>query len=355
MPDKRLCKVCGTPRRLTAEHEWLGDGTIVQRENPDHRMIFIETENIARTFGGVEEIINMSIERIIIEAKRRATFDFVDHTLPGIVKAIVRIIGLRPVVRDISNLGRVMGYGDIKLVSLHRMHGKDDYITLSITEPYSLPLFCGDLAGAFNAVNRRQVAVSYERTNGDAYEVTGHISSHPVELRDRLRTRAYSHKPGDIVLERCAKCGGPRALSEYVWHPDRGVAIHRERGRRMATLGPAALDAVIDDLQDELGETIPAVIIEAQKRFIKTGFYGLEEIASIELFRKELAIRGLGNLCEVEWVEDHLNIRLENPCLHPVIAGLILGFFELASGSEGKVDWTTMEDGDLIVKVSSAV
>ncbi len=354
MPDKGLCPVCGVPRRLTAEHEWSSGGTIVQRKNPEHRMVFIETENVNRTFSGVEEIIETSIERIIVEAKRRATFDFIDHTLPGIVKGIIRVIGLRPVIRNISSLGRVMGYGDISLVSVRRVHGKGDHVTLRIVEPYSLPLFCGDLAGAFNAVNRRQVAVHYRPIDGNDYEVTGHVSMHPLELQDRLKIRHYEHKPGDIALEPCPDCGGPLALADFAWDLDRGVVVHRERGRRMAMLGPAALDAIIDDLEDELGETIPHVIVEAQKRFIKTGFYGLDEITPSELLRKQLAIRGMGNLRNMEWVEDNLRVCLENACLHPVIAGLILGFFEFASGREGSVSWNGKPDGDLEVEVAAA-
>src|SRR4030042_4342535 len=135
MADKRLCPACGTAKRVTKEHEWLKDGTIVQKKNRDPRMVVIETENINATFRGVEEIINMSIERIIMEAKRRATFDFVDHVIPGIVKAIVRIVGVKPVVRDISSLGSVMGYGDIKLVHIHRVHSEGDYAVMSIKEP----------------------------------------------------------------------------------------------------------------------------------------------------------------------------------------------------------------------------
>lgn len=86
MPSKRLCAVCGVARRVIKEDEWLDNGTIVQRANRDHRMIFIETENLASTFSDVEEIINMSIDRVIVEAKRRATYDFVNHSLPAIVR-----------------------------------------------------------------------------------------------------------------------------------------------------------------------------------------------------------------------------------------------------------------------------
>jgi hypothetical protein len=353
MPGKKLCPVCGASRRVIKEHEWLNDGTIVQRKNRDHRMVFIETENIASTFRGAEEIIGMSIERIIVEAKRRATFDFVDHILPGVVKAIIRLVGLAPVVRDISSLGSVMGYGDIKLVSIHRTHSKGDYATVSIKEPYSIPLFCGDLAGTFNATDRREVGVTYKETAPETYEVTGHISKNPLELQERLQTKPYTHKPGDISFEGCPKCGGPMALSEYQWHLDRGVIENKTRGRRMALVGPASLDAIIDELEKELGETIPQAVIEAQRRFIKTGFYSLEEVGTEELFRKELAIRGLGNLREIEWGEERMRFRLENPCLPLVIVGLVLGFFELASGREGEAEWELTGDGDLVVEVSS--
>lgn len=193
----------------------MDDGTIVQSKNPDHRMVFMEIDNINGTFRGIEAIIGMSIERIIIEAKRRATFDFIDHMLPGPVKAVVRIAGVRLVVSNIRSLASVMGYGHVSLVDIHRVHGKGDYAILRIEEPYSLPLFSGDLAGTFNAIDRREVGVSYQEISPDMFDVTGHISKHPLELKERLQIRPYTHKAGDIELERCSACGGPQALSQY--------------------------------------------------------------------------------------------------------------------------------------------
>ncbi|OFW56919.1 MAG: hypothetical protein A2W01_00630 [Candidatus Solincola sediminis] len=353
MAGKKLCKVCGVPLRVTKEHEWLSNGTIVQRENREHRMVFIETENLAATFSGVEEIIGRSIERIIIEAKRRATFDFVDHMLPAAVKKILRVVGMRPAVKSISALGSVMGFGDIQLVRVHRaqllLH---DYVIMKIKEPYSIALFCGDVAGTFNAVNQREVAVTYKQESTVQYEVTGRISTHPLGLQDRLQAKVYADKEGDVKWQPCAECGGPMELSEYQWHVDRGIIESREHPRRMALVGPASLDAVIEELESELGDSIPQVVIEAQRRFIRTGFYTLEEIASEELFRKQLAIRGLGNVREVEWGEGSMRFRMENQCLHLVIVGLVLGFFELAFGREGVVQWEVTDGGDLVVEVA---
>lgn len=349
----RLCPECGVPKRIVKEHRWLNDGTIVQSKDPDHRMLFIESEVVNGTFSGIEEIIGMSIERIITEAKRRATFDFIDHMLPGVVKAIVRVVSVRPVIRNVTSLGSVMGYGSIELASIRRVHGKGDYVTVRIREPYSLSLFSGDFAGTFNAIDRREVAVTYKETSPGDYEVTAHISIHPLELQERLQTSPYFHKEGDIELKRCPSCGGPKALSQYEWHPERGVIENRSNGRRMAVLGPASLEAIFDELEKELGENIPQVIVEAQRRFIKSGLFSGQEARDIGDFREQLAIRGLGNIKEFEAGEEGLHMRVENPCLHLMLAGQAQGLYELAFGLEGDVRWELAEDGDLTVDVST--
>lgn len=112
------------------------DGTIVQRRNPEHRTVFIETENISHTFSGIEDIIGMSIENTVVEAKRSAMLDSIDHTIPGLVKSIIRIVGARLINRNLSRLGREVGYGAINLLSMRRARGKGGFVTVSIKEPY---------------------------------------------------------------------------------------------------------------------------------------------------------------------------------------------------------------------------
>ncbi len=352
MSSRKLCSECGASRRIVREHRWLNDGTIVQSKNPDHRMIFIENDNIAGIFSNVEEIIGVSIERIIVEAKRRATFDFVDHILPEIVKAVVRRVGVKPVVRNITALGKVMGYGNIELSKLRRVRDEGDYVTIHTWGIYSVPLFCGDLAGSFNAIDRREVAVNYRELGEGEHEITGHISVHPLELVDRLKPVPYTHKEGDLQLERCGTCGGPKALAEYRWDFESGMIMHRESGRRMVILGPATIDTIVDELEKELGETIPEVVIEAQRRFVRSEFYSLDEARTVEDFRRALSLRGLGNLREMDWGEKRLRFHIENPCLYLPMVGLILGIFELASGSDAQADWKIREDGDLVVEVT---
>ena len=353
MPKMKQCPGCGVPARFVKLHVWRDNGTMVQRENPDHRMTFIENDNIQSTFGVVEEIIGMSIERIIVEAKRRASYDYVDHLLPGAVKAIVRLVGVKPVIRNITALGMVLGYGSLSLEDIRRVHGKGDYVSVRCGEPYSLPLFSGDFAGTFNAVDRREVSVAYEQVGPDEYIITSHITPHPLELQERLQAKQYNSKPGDIAFERCPACGGPQALSRYQWHTDRGVILNKISGRRMAAMGPAALDAIIDELEKELGETIPGVIVEAQRRVVRGGFYSVDEARSEKDFREALALRGMGNLREITWSEGGLRFRIENPCLVLVLVGLVQGIFELVTNRDSTVDWEITADGDLVVEVSA--
>jgi hypothetical protein len=121
----------------------------------------------------------------------------------------------------------------------------------------------------------------------------------------------------------------------------------------MAMLGPAALDAIFEELEKELGGNIPEVVIEAQRRFVKDGFSSSQEVRGIEDFRQELALRGIGSLKEFKADKDGLQVRIENPCLYLMLVGLVHGLFELAFGREGDVEWELAEDGDLTVRVVS--
>ncbi len=351
MLNGKLCPSCGAPRRMVRELRWLSNGTIVQRKNPYHRMVFIECDNINATYHTIEEIIGAPVAHLLIEAKRKATFDFIDHMLLTGVKNLVKLAGTRLIARNITVLASMFGYGKIKLVDIRRIHGRDDYATFRITEPYSLPLFCGDMAGTLNAVDRREVGVTHEQVTAGVYEVTGSVSEHPLELKGRLEPRKYHYKPGDIEMERCPACGGPELLSQYRWDLERGVIQSDVTGHRKAMIGPAALESVVDELEREHGEMIPRAVIEAQKRFVKTGYYSLEEASSEEGLRMHLAKRGLGNLREMEWNGDRLFLRLENACLHLFLVGLAQGLFELATGADTEVAWGPTVDDEFTIEV----
>lgn len=352
MAKAALCPECGIPGHIYRQIIWRENGTMAQRRNPDHRSVFIECENIDGVFREIEDIIGHSIEHIIVESRSRSSADYLEHILPAAAIRLMRLTRLKPVMRRVSNVGRALGYGDLELTGLRWKGRGDDFIVIRARDPYSLPLLCGDIAGTIGVFDGRSAGITCRQTGPLEYELRSAFSPRAPELRERLAWRRYEYKEGDIELERCSYCGAPRALQDYGFDLEKGVIISRSTGRRMVGVGPAALEAIFDELEKEVGDSIPRVVIEAQRRFVLGGFYTRGEIARRGDMRMQFAIRGLGNLKELHFSREGLRCRMENPCLHLIFIGTLQGFYELVFGQPGEVDWRFREDGDLLVVVS---
>lgn len=105
----RLCKGCGVPLLVGKELIWHDNGVITQAKNPDHRLFFYQSENLDRLFRGIEEIIGLSIEHIVIESKRRDVKEYVEKLLPAPVRKLARYVGLKAMIGRLSTVGRACG------------------------------------------------------------------------------------------------------------------------------------------------------------------------------------------------------------------------------------------------------
>ena len=325
----------------------------MERKNPEQRMLFFESDNIAGLFRNIEEIIGLDIEHIIMESQHRSTCDYVIHLVPPLVRKIVTHVGLKKLTGSLLKLSALMGQGSGTLTSLKVKGSADDHVAIAIRNPWFLPSNCGLISGGLEALTGLESRASYEEISPGEYLITTRISSHPKELEGRLRKRTYPRKEGDIELKRCALCGAPQDLASFSWNVPEGIIETESSGRHMVLMGPGEFEPVFDELQNELGEHIPRVIIEAQRRFVIEGFYSREDIRQEKDLIRHFALRGMGNLREIDLAENRLSARLENPCMHMMMVGLFLGFYELIFGNEGNADWEIDSDGDLIVEVSS--
>ncbi|MBN2028555.1 MAG: hypothetical protein JW854_17520 [Actinobacteria bacterium] len=355
MQEIPLCPMCGVPSRCTDDHLWLGGGVIVQSNDREHRMVLIECDNLDPLFKEIEEIIGVPIERIVIETKRRSSRDYLNNLMPVEVKEMIQSkeLEIRPLVEAVDLIAHVLGYGDPRIAGVRYEKDDEDYIMQHIGEPYSVPLWCGDLAGSSEAVASRDYEVEYRMISPNVLEVKAWPSPRPPELQARLQHKELTIVDGNIELERCPSCGGPTALSAYRWDVERGVIVMADTGRRVAMLGPAYLEAVFDELERELGEEIPRIIVEAQRRFTRKGLYSAEEIGDEDKFRNLLAVRGFGNLQEMRLNERGLVMRIQNPTLHLLLAGLVQGYFETVTGTESDVDWDLTAGSTLELRVAS--
>lgn len=369
------CGECGVPDIVGRELHWESNGIISLAESPHNRMVVFESNIIDNTLEGLEKMLGHSVEPLVVESRRRETRRFIERSFPFEVRNTL-LLGeprssagdyffgrtmshsLDRMRRDISdrviNVARAFGYGSVVL----QWEAEEDYPwrSLVISQPYSLPLWKADFLGTVEAFEGVDMTVIGERIGEDIYHFRVTPGEHPVALRERLRRRRrYPFKAGDMQFERCPACDVPRHISGYRWDPDKGTITASDTGRRVAFFGPLALEAVLDDLEAEYGPAVPEMVIDAQKRYVKSRVDGGMAREVAPRLKELVALRGLGYLAELDIGKGGLEVHMLNSCLHLFMVGLAQALVELANGKEdSRVSWKLEDDGDLHIKVLTA-
>ena len=348
-----FCPECGVPQPIIQGLEWLDNGDIVQRASGGARLILIECENLDPLFKNLEDIMGISIERLLININARGNKYYIYRIIPEEVREMIRNkrLEILPFIESITTLAQLYGAAKYELLGFSYDNCPDDYSQHRITEPYSIPLTVGAYAGAVSGIVGGEIAVDYRKVTPHEYIYTSQWTEYPAILKEKLRMPVYEHKDGDVDLERCGTCGGPRALSQCEWRVHEGKINHKVTGRRMVLLGPAQLDYLFEALREELGDTIPRSVVEAQRRFARTGFYSFDITGDEEDLRTELSLRGLGNLKSFDIGSKGVRLRLDNACLHLILAGLVQGNYELAYDVDSNIEWEYTSEGELSLEV----
>jgi len=333
---------------------WLDNGDIVQRLNPSARVGFMECENLDPVFHNLGDIIGMNIEPLVVKIAARAVEYYMNNLIPREIKEkiIRKEMNPEPLALPINTYCHVIGYGKYEYLRSRYERDEEDYVVYRVTRPFSAPLVAGALAGALSATVGGEHEVTYREVEPGVFEFTTSWTEYPEVVREKFTLRQYRHRRGDLELERCPSCGTPAAFRDYRWELEEGLIFDRRTGRRMALLGPEILDHLFEALEEELGPDIPRAVVEAQRRFTRTGYYSAGEVQNRREFRLQLALRGMGNLREIEMGEKGLLMRLENAAGYLLLVGTMQGLYELAYGTESQVEWLVSRDGFLEVKVT---
>jgi len=374
MAEIESCGSCGVPILISGVFKWENSGAISISYSPGARMVFYESGNIDNIFRGVEELIGTPIEHIVMERKRRDTRRFMERVFAEEAKKLASILGggttdkvsaVEPSRRqdvlelgDVVNtqattIGMVYGYGDIRFSELWDLWDSFPWRTQIIHNPYSTIFFSADMLATVEAFEQRDMRVKYEKVGGDIYLLAVYPGEHPLELKERLKRKSYKIKPADISHELCPQCGVPLGVARCRWDLEKGIIVDPITGRRMAFFDPAAMDTVFDDLEAELGESVPEAIIEAQRRYGKLSMSADNWRRSGYDFKSWAALRGLGNITRFKADEKHVTLTLENPSMHLAMVGMAQALYELAWGAESSThEWHRTNDGDLIINVT---
>jgi len=367
------CARCGVPSQIGRDLCWQGNGVIALAKSPHNRMVLFESGLIDNLFRGIEELIGKPIEPIVIESRRRETRRFIERSFPFEVRNYLVYFDregrearspFRAAMQDsisrmrkdlnirVANVGRVFGYGDQVLSDKWEKGEPFPWRTQTIRNPYSLPLWVADILGAAEAFEGQDMQAGYEKIGENTYRVGVSPGSHPVELEGKLKRRHYTFKPGFIEYQRCPECGVPQDISRCTWDLEEGTITEPDSSRRMALLGPLALEAVLYDLEAQYGESITRAVIEAQRRYVRSMVSSEEARKSRASFRSLTALRGLGNITAYEVDEKHSRVTIENSCLHLLMIGTTQALYELGMGLEASTcRWELAEDGDLSITV----
>lgn len=373
MAGIEVCEQCGVPLMISSGLKWEGNGVISMAMSPRNRMVFYESGNIDGLLRGIGELVGVPIEHIVIESRRRETKKYIEKLymanmqeevdlardgmkekdLPQDSAIRQKLLQVARLITDnINNVARVNGYGDISLTEGWETGEEFPWRTMIMRDPYSLILYAGDMLGSVEAVEDIDHWIEFREIEESVYELTAFPGQHPVALKDRLQRRKYDFKPGDIEYKRCPGCGLPDEISRCEWDLEKGLIADPETGRRMAMFGPGGLEAVLYDLESELGEAIPEAVIEAQKDYVK-GYVGeLDWKQDAGSFRRLIASRGLGNLARFEGDRATLNATIENSCLHLLMVGTAQAMVEMVYRVEdSSCEWELSDDGDLHISI----
>lgn len=359
------CSSCNVPLMIGQGHRWESNGAITLAGSPQNRIVFYESEWIDPVFRGIEEIIKVPIEHIVIESRARETRRYIGMAFPGQEEHYRRAVEgaseeerkesrehIRSITRSIIEVGRMYGYGDTRMSPLWESGHPFPWRVQVVREPYSLLFTVADNLGSVEATEGRDMWAGYQELGENLYRIEVYEGEHPVGLKERLRRRRYGLKPGDIEYRRCPECGIPMEVSRYEWDPDRGLIVEPSSGRRMAMFGHLSVDAIFDDLEEELGDVIPRTVIESMRRYSRRAFAEEEWRRDMDSFRNIISLRGLGNLTRFEGDRTHLAVTIENAVLPLPIVGSIQALVELAYRVDSStVEWELGEDGDLRVDV----
>ncbi|MBN2028445.1 MAG: hypothetical protein JW854_16970 [Actinobacteria bacterium] len=350
MKKIKVCASCGVPRELSVDSHWGNDGTISSLSTPGQRSLLYETDGLNGLLRNIEALVGQSVNRIVAEGKRKESLDFLEDYFSGVRGMLARSIGRRRVYMTIASLAAIFGYGHFELREIKR----GAYVKVYGRNMYCAPLLTGDLMAAFNVIEGLPASVHVEEKDGGQIITVRQGEEPDEELSARLEPVMIAPKPGNIHFDTCASCGAPTGLISCDFDFEEGIITDTKTGRRMAFLTLDQIDAALRELEVELGEDIAAVILQAQRDYIKNNLEAEEMGKGYQYLRYFLALRGLGNLVKYDIDDAGMEALIENARPPLLVAGIMHGIFELLSALEGKVEYRTMGDGTLGVKVTAA-
>ena len=202
MKKGKSCGECGTPLFISRELKWGDNGVISLARSPRNRMVLFESAIIDNLFKGIEELIGLNIEHIVIESRRRDVRKYIEGSFPAWLRKpliyLNRSLGDKPLVkyaikairdslgkvitRQVFDIGRVYGYGDVQLGPLWGSWDLHPWRVNVMRNTHSVLFFAAEALASVEAFEGQDHWIRYEKLDEDTYRYTAYPSEHPVGL-----------------------------------------------------------------------------------------------------------------------------------------------------------------------------
>jgi hypothetical protein len=326
----RRCKECETPLAYSKFIRWFPNGTVIGIDGNRTRLVFLETELLTRIIDGISAAIGFNIQPIVIEAERRIGRSFIDTLIPS----IYHNLGLYHLPRSQALINppsqyifdHVAGLGYGRFILLNYKFRKS--MTVLCRNPYNSGMLMGDSLGVWEFLENKE-GVCQGGTESGMLKITLEESREPQpHQEDRLVPAKPVYTPGKSIYDICPGCRLPSFIGKaYAWNLDEGVCNDRRTGQRVACMPVASLEAVIRELEEELGQDIPRLVLDISTRAVREfcGSIRLESWHDFERQLREMPLRGMGSARITARDQDSCLVTVDNPFSPILIDGILTG------------------------------
>jgi hypothetical protein len=348
----RKCRDCDFPRKFARFFDWRSDGTIISTDRTKTRsqITLLEAGEIESLFADLSGTIGINVDRFLIQAQKNIGKAIYANLPIRHMKRVPASRFFRPqwlarlLVKVIA--GDIAGLGDGR-VSLER-YVAGEAMVLRFADPVVPPLLVGSAAGIYESIEEMPIAlVDYRiESSGDLVIDLSHGTDSPGG-QERLYLEDIRPGEGPVSYDRCLDCGVPRmAARTFSWDIDRGIIRNRRTGGRDVVVAVQSVNAILRELEAELGEEIPRLVYEHQRAVTLKRLEGAEAGEAAEFldgFLADMALRGLGYPTAFTFTGSDLMVEISNAYNQVLYAAKLAAALEKVTGTPSLIEWKRRE------------
>lgn len=345
------CEKCGIPTGIASGNVWYEGGFVSGRFPPYSKGTFFDVDELNHLFDTLADQLGYDIGDILAGGKYHDAKEYISalvgrmrESLGGKLPEPEALFGavLMPT--------RIWGLADPTIVAI----GPEELV-LDVKNPYSIPLFCGDVAAANDALRGTETKAEWEGgTEKGTLTLVPSDAYASVDRRIEEESLIGVKPEGDeLECERCEACGAPAAVGDLLrWDPGSFKIFEHATGRRYCYNNTNGVNAVLRLLAEELGEDVNLRMMEIVREHSRGLYAGLAAGVDPGVELSGFVLRGWGR-AEARTSGKERSVEVTNPYSHILLAGRIWGLEE-ASGGERLRIAGMQADGDRLLVTFAA-